>query len=142
MRLTEFTDYGLRALMKLAARPGETVTIRALAAELRLSGHHLTKIMQRLAASGIVETRRGTGGGVRLAKPAARIRLGDTVKALEQPHAIVECFKPGQSTCTLLPGCRLRTRLQRAESAFLVDLNRSTLADISEPAGTADFTRK
>lgn len=132
MRLTEFTDYGLRALMKLAAMPGETVTVRALAAELRLSGHHLTKIMQRLAASGIVETRRGNGGGVRLSKPATRIRLGDTVKALEQPHAIVECFKPGQSTCTLLPGCRLRTRLHHAESAFLADLNRSTLADISD----------
>lgn len=133
MRLTDFTDYGLRALMQVARHPDEWVTVKVLAAELRVSGHHLTKIMQRLASAGVVETRRGAGGGIRLARRADKIRLGDTVKALEQSYAMVECFKPGPCACTLLPGCRLRTRLTRAEAAFLSELNQSTLADISRP---------
>jgi Rrf2 family nitric oxide-sensitive transcriptional repressor len=95
--------------------------------------HHLTKIMQRLARGGIVETRRGGGGGggAVLARDPAGIRLGDLVRLLEEGQALVECFGPGETACTIEGCCRLKVRLRAAERSFLADLDRSTLADIA-----------
>ena len=63
MRLTSFTDYGLRMLMRMASAPERAFSTTDLAEEFGLSRHHLAKIMQRLAQAGIIETRRGGGGG-------------------------------------------------------------------------------
>ncbi|AHC99549.1 RrF2 family transcriptional regulator [Leisingera methylohalidivorans] len=137
MRLTSFTDYGLRMLMRMASQPGQGFSTAELATEFRLSRNHLTKIMQRLASAGIVETRRGAGGGAFLRMPAENIRLGDVVTLLEQGQALVECFGDGGGDCTIDGRCRLKARLRQAEAVFLDDLNRTTLADIALPAQTA-----
>ena len=139
MRLTSFTDYGLRAMMRLAGSPGQGMSTAALADELRISRNHLTKIVQALARGGYVTTRRGGGGGAMLARPAEEIRLGDVVGLLEQGQALVECFAEGGGECVLTGTCRLKHRLRAAERAFIEDLNRSTLAQIAlaAPAGGA-----
>lgn len=129
MRLTSFTDFGLRVLMRLAGEPGRPFTTGELAAEFCVSRNHLAKVMSALSAAGYVETQRGSGGGVVLAREPGAIRLGDAVALLESDQALVECFLPGGSACTLLPRCRLKARLGRAQAAFFADLNRSTLAD-------------
>ncbi|WP_026380635.1 RrF2 family transcriptional regulator [Afifella pfennigii] len=134
MRLTSFTDYGLRALMRMASRPGAAFSTADLAAEFGLSRHHLAKIMQRLANGGIVATRRGGGGGAVLARPPGEIRLGEVVRLLEEGQALVECFAPGNSACTIAGCCRLKARLRTAEAAFFAELDRTTLADITLPA--------
>lgn len=136
MRLTSFTDYGLRMLMRMASQPGQGYSTADLAEEFRLSRNHLTKIMQRLARAGIVETRRGAGGGAYLRIPAEDIRLGDVVALLEQGQALVECFGDGGGDCTIDGRCRLKARLRKADRAFLEDLNQTTLADIALPART------
>ena len=133
MRLTAFTDYGLRALMRMASAPDRAFSTAELAQEFRLSRNHLTKIMQRLARGGIVETRRGGGGGAVLARAPGTIKLGEVVRLLEQGNALVECFAPG-GYCTIEGCCRLKARLRSAETAFLADLDRATLADIALPA--------
>ena len=63
MRLTSFTDYGFRALMRMAGAPGRSFSTKELAEDFEISRHHLTKIIQKLSTEGIVETRRGGGGG-------------------------------------------------------------------------------
>ena len=140
MRLTSFTDFGLRALMRMASEPNRAFSTADLADEFALSRNHLTKIMQRLAQAGIVTTRRGAGGGAVLAKPAVQVRLGDIVRLLETGQPLVECFQASGGDCTITGCCRLKARLRRAETAFLADLNRSTLADVALPAGST--TRK
>lgn len=135
MRLTSFTDYGLRMLMRLASVPEEGFSTAALAEEFGLSRHHLSKIMQRLAQGGVVQTRRGGGGGAVLARDPSAIRLGEVVRLLEQGQAMVECFEPGGGTCSITGHCRLKGRLRAAETAFLAHLDRSTLADIALPSG-------
>lgn len=130
MRLTTFTDYGLRMLMRMAAEPGRAFSTAALAEEFGLKRNHLAKIIQRLAQAGFVATRRGSGGGAVLARPAREIRLGALVAALEQGQPLVECFAAG-GDCPIDGRCRLKARLRRAEAAFLADLDRSTLADIA-----------
>lgn len=133
MRLTSFTDYGLRVLMRLAGDAQRAFTAAELAAEFRVSRAHLAKVVSALSAAGWIETRRGGAGGFHLARPAAEIRLGDVVAHLEAQQVLVECFAPDRNACTLSPGCRLKARLARAERAFLDDLNQSTLADCAYP---------
>lgn len=133
MRLTSFTDYGLRMLMRMASAPGRAHSTAEMAEEFGLSRNHLSKIMQRLSRGGIVETRRGGGGGATLARAPDAIRLGDIVRLLEEDQPLVECFNAESNTCALESQCRLKTRLRGAETAFLADLDRSTLADIALP---------
>ncbi len=137
MRLTSFTDYGLRALMRMAAEPERAVSTADLAAEFGLSRNHLAKVMQRLAAGGVVATRRGGGGGAILARPPGAIRLGAVVRLLEAGQPLVECFARDGGGCTIEGCCRLKGRLRSAEAAFLAELDRSTLADVALPRRAA-----
>lgn len=137
MRLTSFTDYGLRMMMRMAGAPERGFSTAELAEEFGLSRHHLTKIMQRLAQAGYVATRRGGGGGATLARPAAEIRLGTLIRLLEDGQALVECFAANGGDCSIDRRCRLKARLRSAEAAFLADLDRSTLADVALGGGAA-----
>ena len=129
MRLTSFTDFGLRALMRLAAEPGRVFTTEEIAAELKISRNHLTKVIQALAGAGILSTHRGAGGGFRLAQPPENIRLGEVVRLLESRQALVECFRADGGACVMTPGCRLKGKLATAREAFLDELDRTTLAE-------------
>ena len=131
MRLTSFTDYGLRMMMRMAGAPDRGFSTAELAEEFGLSRHHLTKIIQKLAQAGYVTTRRGGGGGAMLARPAGEIRLGSIIRLLEEGQPLVECFAASGGDCTIDGRCRLKARLRSAEAAFLTELDRSTLADIA-----------
>lgn len=129
MRLTEFTDFGLRAMMRLAAEPDRLFTTDEIAALFGISRHHLTKIVQQLSRSGYIATSRGAGGGIRLSRPPTEIRLGELIQSLEQKQALVECFQADGGACDLTPACRLKGKLATAEKAFYRELDHSTLAD-------------
>mgnify|MGYP003516277056 FL=1 len=133
MRLTSVTDFGLRALMRMASEPDRAFSTADLAAEFDLSRNHLTKIMAALAQAGIVTTRRGGGGGAVLARAPGDIRLGEVVRLLEAGQPLVECFQASGGDCSITGCCRLKARLRNAEAAFLADLDRSTLADLALP---------
>ncbi len=137
MRLTAFTDFGLRVLMRLADAPDRVITTEALATELAISRHHLTKVVRALGAAGFVSTARGAGGGFRLARPAGAITVGDVVRRLEARHALVECFRADGGACVLTPGCRLKKYLARAREAFHAELETVTIADCAAAPPTA-----
>lgn len=142
MRLTSFTDYGLRMLMRMAGEPDRAFSTAELARDFGLSRHHLAKIMQHLARAGLIGTRRGGGGGAMLARPAAEIRLGSVVRALEEGQPLVECFADARSPCAIDGRCRLKGRLRAAEAAFLAELDRASLADIALGAPAAASAHK
>lgn len=129
MRLTSFSDYGLRALMRLAGEPDRAFTTEEISREFGLSRNHLIKIVRTLAEAGIVVTRRGAAGGFRLARPAETITLGEVVRRLEAHSALVECFQPDGGACALLPDCRLKRRLAAAQEAFFCELDRTPLSE-------------
>ncbi|HWM48319.1 MAG TPA: Rrf2 family transcriptional regulator [Xanthobacteraceae bacterium] len=129
MRLTAFTDFGLRALMRLAGEPNRSFSTNEIASEFGISRNHLTKVVRDLADGGFVVTQRGSGGGFRLARPAQSITLGDVVRTLEQRYALVECFRSDGGTCVLSPRCRLKSRLAAAREAFMRELDGTTLAE-------------
>ena len=134
--LTNYTDYGLRALMLLAIEPDRVQSTSALATRLDVSRHHLAKILMDLVAGGYLLSSRGPTVGVRLADPPGRIRIGDVVRYLERDQAMVECFRADGGQCNLLPACRLRLTLSRAKDAFIETLNEKSLADMSLISGT------
>ncbi len=135
MRLTTFTDYTLRVLIYLGARQGETrlATIGDIAAAYGISENHLMKIVHHLARQGYVETVRGKGGGMRLARPPESIHLGEIVRGAVEDLAIVQCFQPRDSGCSIESVCVLRGVLERAMGAFFEVLDGQTLADLLKP---------
>jgi Rrf2 family nitric oxide-sensitive transcriptional repressor len=133
MRLTVYTDYALRMLMYLAVKDDGLATISEIAGSYDISRNHLMKVAHQLGVAGYVETVRGRSGGLRLAKPADAIRLGDVVRGTEPDMALVTCFKPVDAPCAIKPSCVLRRALERAGAAFLDVLDGYTLADLVKP---------
>lgn len=131
MRLAEYTDYTLRLLMYCAARPQQRVTIAEVAERHGVSKNHLMKIVNDLARQGVLQTTRGRGGGIRLLKDPATIRIGDVVRASETDFRLVECFDGRTNLCTLTPTCRLKKVLDSALRAYFRELDGATLADIA-----------
>lgn len=130
MRLTTFSDYTLRTLIYLALHPDRFVTIAEIATAYRVSPNHLMKVTQHLAGSGEVVTLRGQHGGLRLACPAAEIRVGDVIRRSEPDMALTPC-----PSCVIQPGCVLPSVLDRALTAFMAVLDRHTIADLAADPG-------
>lgn len=124
MRLTSYTDYALRLLMYLALKDDGLATIAEVAKAYGISKNHLMKVAYELGAAGYVETVRGRRGGLRLAKRADEIGLGDIVRLTEPDMALVPCFKPGDASCVIAGCCALKTVLNRARSAFVDVIDR------------------
>jgi Rrf2 family nitric oxide-sensitive transcriptional repressor len=132
VRLTNFTDYGLRALIFLGDRNPSVFSATAIADHFRISRHHMAKVLKELVAAGYVEGIRGAQGGVRLARDPREIRIGDVVRRLDKEQPLVECFRTDGGDCALSPRCRLKGMLGRAKQEFMCELDRYTLSDCLE----------
>lgn len=130
MQLTQFTDYSLRVLIYLARLPeSEQATIGEIATYHKVSRNHLVKVVNKLAAEGLIQTIRGKGGGMKLGRPAHTIGIGDVVRATETNMDLVECFDPKSNQCCISLGCALKAHLFEARRAFMMVLDKYTLAD-------------
>ena len=133
MRLTSYTDYALRLLMYLALKDEGLATIAEVADTYGISKNHLMKVAHQLGVAGYVETVRGRSGGLRLAKPAKAIGLGEIVRLTEPDMALVPCFKPGDASCVIVKCCTLKSVLEKARVAFIDVIDGYTLSDRVKP---------
>ena len=130
MRLTDRTDYAFRVLMYLAANGGRLATADKIAARYGISRSHLNREVWTLGRAGHVETVRGRGGGLRLARPAETIPLGAVARLMERGIPLAECFPGGAGACRIDSCCGLKGILAEAEAAFFAVLDRATVDDL------------
>ncbi|HTD04361.1 Rrf2 family transcriptional regulator [Undibacterium sp.] len=135
MRLTRYSDIGLRVLMYLA-RESRTpaVTVGEVSGQFDIPHNHLVKVVGAMAKLGWIDALRGRNGGISLAVPAKSLRIGDVLQALEGSGEAIDCDGLG---CQLAADCGLRHALRSGMQAFYAAMNRYTLADIAS-GGTGE----
>lgn len=139
MQLTLYTDYSLRVLLYLGLLPERTATISEIAEAYGISRNHLVKVVHNLSIHEFIQTTRGRGGGICLARAPEEIVIGDVVRHTEVNFDLVECFNREQNTCPISAACILKGALYEAQHAFMAVLDKSTLADVLE---NSDWLRK
>jgi Rrf2 family transcriptional regulator, nitric oxide-sensitive transcriptional repressor len=131
MQLTLFSDYSLRVLLYLSTHRDRRVPLPEISAAYGISQHHLVKVVQRLVEERLVESVRGRGGGLRLARPPGDINIAAVVRLTEPNSTLVECFDARTNTCPIDSACGLKMALVKAQNAFFAELERYSLADFS-----------
>lgn len=131
MRLTKSTDLALRVVMRLAVAGDELCVARQVAEDMLVPYSHLAKVVGRLQHLGVVETRRGRGGGLALTGEGRTASVGWLAREFEGVGDVVDC--EGDVPCPLHRACRLRTALRRAQEAFYASLDPLTVADLVDP---------
>ena len=129
MQLTKHTDYAIRVLIYLNTQLEQKSLSKAtdIASLFDISFNHLTKVVHHLGKAGFIQTVRGKSGGIKLAKPADLINLGEVVTIMENTLDPINCAEP---PCRLKSVCLVKPILNKAMKAFLDELSKHTLADI------------
>jgi FeS assembly SUF system regulator len=134
MRLTHLADYAV-VMMTAAARrePCARLSATELAEETGVPLPTAQKLMQRLAAHGLLVGQRGAGGGYALARPVDGISLADIVEAVEGPIAMTQCVghENGTSDCALDQHCRVKPHMGIVGNAVRGALGAVSLEQLS-----------
>lgn len=151
MRLSSFADYAV-VLMSAAARhcgagagldPATNKYVKmnatTLSAETGIPLPTAQKLVSRLSAAGLLESSRGTGGGVRLSRPPAAITLADVLEAVEGPIAMTACTEMGAHDCSLEQDCRVRPHMNVANNAIRSALAAVTIASLAREVTPPPF---
>lgn len=131
MQLNLSTDIALRTLIYLGKKEAPA-TIAEVAEAYAIAKTHLMKVVMALSAANLVSSERGRTGGIRLAKNARDISVGSVVRLMENNLALLSCMKKdaGNEVCPLMPDCRLRKLLFKAQQAFITTLDDRSLAEL------------
>lgn len=132
MRLTMRTNLAARVLMFCGVNQDRTVRSSEIASATNASGNHLSQVIHKLQQFGYVQTRRGRGGGLSLARTPENISIGALFRDFEADVPFAECFDPENNDCPLAETCRLNSFIKKALDAFYRELDQVTLADLVE----------
>ncbi|MEW7865995.1 Rrf2 family transcriptional regulator [Aeromonas diversa] len=128
MRLTSYTDFGLRALLYLATLPeGELSSVGKVSALYDVSRNHMVKVINQLVKLGYLGSQRGKNGGIWLAVKPAGVNVGAVIRELEGNLDGIDCGSP---VCHIVSVCLLKGALKEAMSAFLRVMDGYTLEDL------------
>lgn len=131
MRFSLRTEYGLRALMELAARHDDGhVPAREIAKSQGIPLRFLEHQLAALHKAGIVDSQRGASGGCALARDAREIRIVDVIAVLEGTIAPMHCLEPHDEQCAKSHQCGLQELWSRVEVAVRAVFEQTTVADL------------
>jgi len=130
MQLTMTGEYAVRAMMALGSVPfGTVLKIEDISGQWHIPKNFLRKIITTLTKSGLVQSQRGNGGGIRLAMSAERITLLDIIEAAEGKIFLNKCLI-SQEFCPRSCFCAVHTIWNEAQNAVSEVLSRRNLAEI------------
>lgn len=118
--------------MYLVKRPDKLSSVKEISEYHSISRNHLVKVVHRLSQLGYIETVKGKGGGIKIAKHTSNILLGDVIKKLEPNMYMVECFNSETNTCKITSSCQLKHYLSEATKKFIETMNKYTLVDAAK----------
>lgn len=144
MRLSKRSEYGLKAAVRLGRRYGSGyVQARDIAMAEMLPAKFLESILLALRAGGMLESKVGSGGGYRLARPPEQINVWEVVEALEPPDATVNSLPPnghhamadGSATAGRHAMSVLHERIEEAFDEAVGSLTLAELVALAEARG-------
>lgn len=122
------------------------VLAASIAARERVPRKFLDQILLELSRRGIVQSRRGRGGGYQLGRPASEISMGEIVRLLDGPLAPVPCVSHTAyrrcEECADEAACGVRLAMGRVRDAVAEILDGTTLAQFAPPPGRETGRRR
>ena len=134
--ITRKTDYATRVLLHLAMLPpGSWTTAQEVARRRLIPGRLIRHVISQLAKADLLVTKRGRGGGMRMARPASEISLLDVLEAMQGPFSLNVCIEdPGG--CQLMPECPTYEAWLRAQDVLVRHLRQETLDKLAQRGET------
>ena len=137
--LTAKGKYGLKALVHMSQmQPGQLVLATEMAEANNIPKKFLDAILGELRNAGIVQSRKGKGGGYRLARPAEEIKVGAIVRVLDGPLAPIPCASHTRyeacEDCDVA-SCQVRHMMLEVRNAIAEVLDQTNLAQMRDMDG-------
>jgi Rrf2 family protein len=137
MRLTKQTSYAIRILTHCARKEGKSVRASEIAQIYGITEYNVAKIVPILVRAGFLKSTRGRLGGLKLARPADEIQIGDVVRATEATYVEAECGGGDSRDCAIKPAALINRLLGEALDAFISVLDKHTLDELVATSPTA-----
>lgn len=137
-------EYGMRLMVDLARHWGAgTVSLHTVAVREQLPEAYLEQLVASLRKAGLVQGKRGAGGGYTLAREPENITAGDIVRALEGPIEPQICTAEGDAvvSCVLQPGCATHHVWMSLQSSIAKALDGMTLKDLTLKTASRENVR-
>ncbi len=131
LRMSKLTDYGTVVLAYLARHANELHSASDVAVHTGLAQPTVSKLLKRLAHTGLVKSHRGVHGGYRLARAAEQISAAEVIDALEGPVAITECATDN-SRCQFEAICKVGSAWQKVNEAIRRALDDISLSELAQ----------
>jgi FeS assembly SUF system regulator len=132
MRLSHLADYAVVLMTAAARRPaGARLSATELSAETGVPLPTAQKLMGQLAASGLLSSVRGAGGGFALSRTPVEISLADIVEAVEGPISLTMCSDSANHDCILDAHCRVKPHMGVVGNAVRGALGAVSLTELA-----------
>lgn len=137
MKITSSIEYATRLMVQLARAHGEQpMTAEKLSRSENVPSDYVNQLLLRLKRAGLVESRRGSGGGYALSRPPEDVKLGDVLRAVEGPifENVCEKYASEAADCRHQGSCGISPVWQKLGTLIEDYFDGITLASLLEPA--------
>ena len=139
--LTKKSKYGLKAVLYLAAATARgPVLVSELSERERIPKKFLESILLELKRSGILQSKKGKGGGYFLSRTANEITVGQIIRVLEGPLALIPCVSQTAyrrcDECIDEATCQIRRAMKEVRDATAKILDNTTISSLNQDQET------
>ena len=129
--MSRAAQYAIRTLIQLARLPGAgSATVASIAEKEAIPPAFLAKVVRSLVRAGLIESSRGPGGGIRLARPPEEISVLQTIESAGDERYLELCML-GLPRCTDANPCAMHAFWSETRGRLRAELAKATIAAIS-----------